>query len=212
MEIAIVLSGHRHGEHVCDLNLRPFADSSLLEYAMDKLVRLDAPCERFVACQDKEVRDMAASSFGLRTVRASHIIRWQDPFQSPAQFGHLRSLRASWFLLVNPAFPLVEADTWWQVVEEFLASRPQGVVSATPVAGTLFSGSGTPVIDGREHYIQNEAFALISRQQLSAPAAGLHAEPSPYVLDSRVLHDVREISDLAALETRLAFRRLAPLG
>ncbi len=208
MDIAIVLSGHRHGKRGADLMLRPFAESTLLEHAMGKLQGLDAPCAKYVACADRTVKNLASQFDELRTIRASHLLGWVDADATAKRFSHLRTLPETHILVVNPAFPLVEADLWWQVIEDFLSCSPQGIVSAEAVCGPFYLAGGQPLTQEGPEFVGNDAFMLISRRSIDRQLTSSTADFSPYILSADIARSVESPHDLVAAEAILTLSRL----
>ncbi len=208
MDIAVVLSGHRHGEGGSDLMLHPFADSSLLEIALEKLQSLDAPCAKYVACPDREVKSLVGQYRGLETIRASHLLNWPGTNSPSKAFAHLRSLSESWILVVNPAFPFVDGELWWQVIEDFLATQSQCIVSAEAIDGPFFSSEGTPLNDEERLFRQNEAFMLISQEQLCQPLGLRKVAFSPYILSGDITQRVCSPREIRILETAYTWKHL----
>ncbi|MFT7617560.1 MAG: hypothetical protein ACI97A_001199 [Planctomycetota bacterium] len=207
MDIAIVLSGHRHGKRAADLMLRPFAESTLLENAMAKLERLDAPCKKYVACADREIKNLCAGFESLYSVRASHLLSWPETIDARS-FSHLRSLPEQWFLVVNPAFPFVSSDLWWQVIEDFLVSDPAGIVSAEPQEGPFYSSDGKLIDVDESLFVRNDAFILFSRSLLEKGSGLSSSQFAPYILTADVSRSVEDGVDLSAAEAIDALYRL----
>lgn len=207
MDIALVISGHRHAKRGADLMLRPFAESTLLELAMAKLDALDAPCKKYVACADREIKNLCSGYASLLSVRASHLLKWPDSID-PRSYSHLRSLPEQWFLMVNPAFPFVTSDLWWQVIEDFLANNPKGIVSAKPTSGPYYAADGSLIDVQSNLYARNDAFILFSRSLLEKGAGFPPTAFAPYILNAESSRCVEDSVDVAALETIESLQRL----
>ncbi len=210
MDTALVIHAERHGKHLANQMLRPFGDSSLLGMALEKLAHVDAPCNKYVATSDFEIRRMARRHPELRVIRMVDADAAGNVMAHA--YGHLRSLHEKWFLDINPSYPLVNAETWWDAIEEFLATRPPGLVSAHRLDGVLFDADGMPVEADGAKQVLNGAFRVISKEAMfneGAYWATADGPPHAFHLPRTEAWGIREAEDLPAVEAVWSLSRLA---
>lgn len=212
MDIALLINARRAGQRAHDDMLRPFGDSSLLEIAFEKLAHLDAPCRKYVAVGEREVRQAAGRHPGLQLIRRSTESLALDATLATT-FGHLASLPESWFCVINPSYPLVGAETWWEAIEQFLAEEgTRGLVSVTRSDGMVFDGDGLP-INGQSGrlLVANGAFRIVSRDALirdGLPWSATAAAPATFEIPRAESWGVHEPDDAAAVEAVYSMSQL----
>ena len=211
MDVAIVLNARRHGKGVANLSLRPFADSSLGEIALDKLAHLDAPVRKYVAVGDRETKQLASRYGLLKVIRDAHPEEANDFGDLSRTFAHLGGLPESHFLAINPCFPLVTSDVWWQAVEDFLAADAHGLVSAHRCQGPFYDDQGQRLEATNQLYCRNDAFALFGRELLREGEADFFNRAQPFVLAPESAWGINEADDLAAVEAVYTMSRIGVL-
>jgi CMP-N-acetylneuraminic acid synthetase len=208
VDIALLVHGRKDVGPVRNALLRPFASSSLYEIALEKLSNLDAPCRKLVAVGDRELKQAAAQFSGLTLLR-------QDAADAPGaanEFGYLAKAPESWFLVINPLYPLVTGEAWWEAVESFLADEPHVWASAGRVEGIFFDVDGTPCAAeaAPQAFLQvNGAFRIVSKASLlERGARDLLAHATPFTLPKTACCGIHEMEDLTSTEAVYSMSQL----
>ena len=210
MDTALVIHAQRHGRYVPNKNLRPFGNSCLLGMAFQKLAHVDAPCNKYVATADPEIRRMAQRYPELKVIRMIPESAVGDGLA--AAYEHLGRLPEEWFLDINPSYPLVSAEAWWDAIEQFLATRPSGLVSAHRLDGALFDEGGFPVENLDAKQVLNSAFRLVSKVSILNEGSYWPQDEGPphgYHLPKTESWGIHEAEDLPAVEAIWSMSRLA---
>ena len=212
MDTALVIHAERHGKFVANQMLRPFGDSSLLGMALQKLAHVDVPCNRYVATADPEIRRMARRYPEFKVIRMTDEASMGETLSDA--YDHLRPLHEDWFLDINPSYPLVSAEVWWDAIEQFLSTRQPGLVSAHHLDGTLFDADGVPVDPTGAKQVLNGAFRLISKEAIFNEGTYWNAadgQPHAYHLPRTEAWGISDAQDLPAVEAIWSMSRLALL-
>ena len=165
MDIALLLDASVDADDGRGGLLKPFGDSSLLEIALEKLSGLDAPCRRYLCTDRREFREVAQRFGNLKILRRN--TRSGPPESLAGRFSYLANLPERHFLLVNPHWPLIDAECWWDAVEHFLAMQAGGLVSASRLEGRFHDDempilASTPAVGSI--LVENDAFRVISKR------------------------------------------------
>lgn len=213
MDMALIIHAERHGKFVSNQMMRPFGDSSLMAMALQKLAHVDVPCRKLVATADPEIRMMAQAYPELKVVRMADDSVPESSLSDAYQ--HLSRLPEEWFLDINPAYPLVDAEFWWEAVEQFLSTPVSGLVSAHRIDGGFFDEDGLPVQNDSASQVLNGAFRLISKTSLLNEGSYWNPSdeaPHAFHLPRAVAWGVREAEDLSAVEAIWSLSRMGVLA
>lgn len=210
VEIAILVHGRKESGPVRNALLRPFADSSLFEIALEKLSTLDAPCRKLVAVGDREMKQAASQFSGITVARCDA----PDAADPKKAYDYLARMSEDWFLVVNPLYPLVAAEQWWEAVENFLAEEPHAWVSAQRIEGSFYNADSTPhggASPTQSLLRANDAFRIVHKDALlehgswAIPGA---PPPTPVVMPAMSAWGIHEMEDVTAVEAVYSMSQL----
>jgi CMP-N-acetylneuraminic acid synthetase len=125
--------------------VRPFAGTTLVEIALEKIGQLGWPRTWFGAYEE-ELLAPARRYPGIRVYRRSRESALSD--SDPRRvFEILREIDTRWVMWINPCAPLVSADTFRAALDAFLAGRATSMTSVRPLGGWFYSVDGTLLND-----------------------------------------------------------------
>lgn len=211
MDIAILIHAKREGGPARNQLMRPFADSSLIEIALEKLSTVDAPCKKYVAVADKEMKQVVAQFHGLNVVRRD-TSEAEGATEHRGEYGYLSKLPEEWFLVVNPLYPLVAGESWWEAIESFLADEPHAWTSAEKIDGPFWNATddGAPgAVESKALIHGNGAFRIVKKSSINAKTlTETPAAASPFVLPATACWGIHEMEDVTAVEAVYSMSQL----
>lgn len=207
MDLAIVLDLRVRTERMEGLLRRPFGDADLMEIALEKLVALDVPVPRVVLAEGAEDRARVRAHPGLRLLRQPGAVC--DLAQPRASFSCLARLDQGRVLWLNPRYPLLDGDRWWQAVEDQQAEPDRGLVSARRVSGPFFDPSSLELGRERELLAACDAFMIFRPEEARQRDRLFARAPRVFELDEEEARGIRGLDDLAAAEAIWLRGRLA---
>lgn len=208
LELAILIHAKRDCGPARNTLLRPFADSSLFEIALEKLSNLDAPCKKYVAVADRETKQIVGRYHGLQTVRRDQS-EGEGASQPIGEFGYLAKLPEKWFLVINPLFPLVSAETWWEACEAFLAEEPHAWTAAERLEGK-FWGDDDGALNIRPDRVllrSTDAFRIVEKSQI-ATKENEREHATPFMIPGTATWGIHEMEDITAVEAVYSMSQL----
>lgn len=135
----------RMGSKRCEHKLvRPFAGSSLIEIALEKLARLDTDLPRYFAAGEPELEEIAR-----RHPEVEYVERPPEALcvDGPPSLvcSHLERLPETHFVHINPCHPLVKPQTWLDAADWFAQHEPVSLTSVFRNNGWFYDREGTSI-------------------------------------------------------------------
>lgn len=127
----------------------PFAGSTLIDIALEKLDRMDFFAHRYFAVAEPELREKAV---GYRNVEI--LDRDPDAVQPGYNdhhkvFAHYARVESDYIMWLNPCHPLLSLDTLRRAVDHVLATRHNSYTSVIPTTDWIFDEQGNAVTNTR---------------------------------------------------------------
>lgn len=127
----------------------PFAGTTLIDVALEKLDRMDFFAHRYFAVAEPELREKAV---GLRNVE----ILDRDPDavlpgynDHRKVFAHYERVDSDYIMWLNPCHPLLSLDTLHRAVDHVLATGHNSYTSVIPTTDWIFDEEGNAVTNTR---------------------------------------------------------------
>lgn len=123
----------------------PFAGTSLIDIALDKLDRMDFFAHRYFAVAEPELREKAHAYRNIEILdRDPDAVRpgYNDHRKV---FAHYERVESDYILWLNPCHPLLSPYTLQKAVEQVLSTRHNSYTSVIPTTDWIFDDSGEPV-------------------------------------------------------------------
>ncbi len=123
----------------------PFAGTSLIDVALEKLDRMDFFSHRYFAVAESELREKAV---GYRNIE---ILDREPDAVLPGYndhrkvFAHYARVESEYIMWLNPCHPLLSLDTLRHAVDHVLATRHNSYTSVVPTTDWIFDGQGNAV-------------------------------------------------------------------
>ncbi len=135
----------RLGSKRCQRKIvRPFADSSLIEIALEKLANLETDLPKYFAAGEDELESIARSYPEITYVqRPAEALVVDGP--PSVVCSHLNRLPETHFLFINPCHPLVPPQAWLAAVAEFEEHRPTSLTSVFRNNGWFYGQDGVSI-------------------------------------------------------------------
>jgi len=123
----------------------PFAGTTLIDIALEKLDRMDFFAHRYFAVAEPELREKAV---GYRNVEI--LDRDPDAVQPGYNdhrkvFAHYARVESDYIMWLNPCHPLLSLDTLRRAVDNVLATRYNSYTSVIPTTDWIFDDQGNAV-------------------------------------------------------------------
>lgn len=123
----------------------PFANTTLIDIALEKLDRMDFFAHRYFAVAEAELREKAV---GYRNVEI--LDRNPDAVRPGYNdhrkvFAHYECVESDYILWLNPCHPLLSLDTLRKAVAQVLATHHNSYTSVIPTTDWIFDETGAPV-------------------------------------------------------------------
>lgn len=123
----------------------PFASTTLIDVALDKLDRMDFFAHRYFAVAEPELREKAV---GYRNIE----ILDRDPDavlpgynDHRKVFAHYARVESDYIMWLNPCHPLLSLDTLRRAVDHVLATEHNSYTSVISTTDWIFDEQGNPL-------------------------------------------------------------------
>ncbi|MCA9320651.1 MAG: hypothetical protein KDB53_07950 [Planctomycetes bacterium] len=192
--------------------LRPFADASLIEIALDKMSRLDTDLQLYFGAGEPELIALAANFPRVQLVsRPASALNTDGP---PSRVhAHLRELPETHFLVINACHPLVPGELWLDAIRHFETHRPKSLTAVVRNHGWFYDQSGqslncrdqqvSATQDSPWIYEVAHAFHLLERDRffaLEAPWTNGPADPELFEIPRHCAWDIDTEDQFLAVE------------
>lgn len=202
--------------------LRPFADSSLIEIALEKMNALQTDLNLYFGAGDPELIELSERYPRVTLVERPPEALTADGPPSRVH-SHLRGLPEEWFLFINPCHPLVTGQLWLDAIEAFREERPRSLTAVFRNHGWFYDQAGCSLNckDSQVHATQDtpyvlevaHAFHLIQRDRFLAEEKPWNNEPGdPYLFEipRELAWDIDTEDQFLAVERLYEARCLTP--
>ena len=153
--------------------VRPFAGTTLLEVALDKLNRMDFFASRYVAITDDELKPVVSRFENLGILDWKPAPLQQGRMASKETFAYYLSVPSEYIFVLEPSFPFLTAKTVQHAVEIFRTTDFPSYISGVESRDWIFDREGNALTNsdprnvttnvGRLFYKAVDAFRFIQR-------------------------------------------------
>lgn len=120
----------------------PFAGTTLIDVALEKLDRMDFFAHRYFAVAEPELRGKAARYTNIEILdrEADAVLPGYNDHRKV--FAHYARVESDYIMWLNPCHPLLSLDTLRRAVDHVLSTRLNSYTSVIPTTDWIFDGQG----------------------------------------------------------------------
>jgi len=140
--ISVVINARLQSTRVSQKLVRPFAGTTLLDIALDKVNRMDFFEHRYLAVAEDELQAMAS---GYENIEILHrdtgsVKKGVNPIE--VTFAHYLKVPTDYIFVFNPCLPLLRIDTIKKAYDYFQSTDFPTYTSAVPTGDWIFDDQG----------------------------------------------------------------------
>lgn len=152
----------------------PFAGTTLIDIALEKLDRMDFFAHRYFGVAEPELRSKA------ERYRNVEILDRDPSAVAPGYndhrkvYAHYERVQSDYIMWLNPCHPLLSLDTLKRAVDQVLTTRYNSYTSVIPTTDWIFNADGEPITNtqasmlstahSHKFYKVAHAFHVINKQ------------------------------------------------
>lgn len=140
--ISVVINARLSSTRVPRKLLRPFAGSSLIEIALDKLNRMDFFEHRFLAVADEELIQLGRKYSNVEILMRSSRSVSQGGHPIQITLEHFLHVPSDYIFIFNPCLPCLKVDTIRRVYDEFMITDHPSYTAAVKTGDWVFDSDG----------------------------------------------------------------------
>lgn len=142
--LSIVMHSRKSSSRCLNKMLRPFADSTLFDLALEKLSKL-VRVEKFICVYEQEFKDRLPCG-SVQLLERSYESTQTDG--SEVMYDHMKRLNSDYFMTFNPCFAHVQVSTLQSAIDFFLQSNYTTMTSVTKRHDWIYDHNGKVLVDG----------------------------------------------------------------
>jgi CMP-N-acetylneuraminic acid synthetase len=123
----------------------PFAGTTLIDIALQKLAALDFLHGRYFAVAEDELASRAGKYANITLLRRDPQSVQPGYNGNQKVFEHCRKIEAEYILWLNPCSPLLSINTIRSAAEQVISSRHNSYTSVVETTDWIFDQDGTPI-------------------------------------------------------------------
>jgi CMP-N-acetylneuraminic acid synthetase len=124
---------------------RPFAGSSLLEIALEKLNRMDFVSHRYLAVAEAPLIDLVKGYPQVKLLKRDETAVKKGVNPQHVTFAHYLKVPSDYILVFNPCLPMLTIETVRQAYEYVQRTDYPSYTSAIKTGDWVFDSEGNPV-------------------------------------------------------------------
>ena len=140
--ISIVFNARVNSTRVPNKLLRPFANSSLFEIALEKLSKAKFVDNVYVGIGDEELIEIAKKYPNIKILRREKDAIKKGTHDQRITFRHYGLIETDYIMVVNPCQPLLSLETLENVVNDFQTTNCISYTAAVKTGDWIFNSNG----------------------------------------------------------------------
>lgn len=176
--ISVVVNARTGSSRAKRKLVRPFAGTTLLDIALEKLNALGFFAHRFVATAEDEIRDKARGYPEVQILERAAASVAPGPHPPMVTFEHYTRVPTESIFVVNPCSAFLSVETIRLAFDRFQASDARTAIAVIPTREWVFSPSGAPLThkdpnalqntsSGEPHFKASQAFYIMNRDHFT---------------------------------------------
>lgn len=143
--ISVVTNARLQSSRVHQKMLRPFAGTSLLKIALEKLNQMDFFEHRYLAVAEKELADLAKPFSNIEILNRKHDAVKQGVNPQHITFAHYCDIPSDYIFVFNPCLPFISIETVKSAFDYFQKNNHPSYTSVIKTGDWVFNSEGNPV-------------------------------------------------------------------
>lgn len=135
--------------------VRPFAGTTLIEIALEKLNKLDFFDHRFLATAEDELKKYAEKYKNIEIFERKPESVVKGPNQIMVAFEHYTRMPTEYIFWINPCSAFLKIETIRKAYDIFMKTNYRSYISVIPTRDWIFTRGGTALTHKDPHAIQN---------------------------------------------------------
>jgi CMP-N-acetylneuraminic acid synthetase len=123
----------------------PFAGSTLVDIALEKLDRMDFFDHRYFAVAEPELRSKAEKFVNIEILDRDSSAVAPGYNDHRKVFAHYERVQSDYIMWLNACHPLISADTLKRAVDHVRATTHNSYTSVIPTTDWIFNDAGEPI-------------------------------------------------------------------
>lgn len=173
-KISIIVNARLQSTRVPQKLTRPFAGTSLLDIALEKVNRMHFFQHRYLAVAEDELKPYAENLENIEILNRdlASVQKGVNPIE--VTFAHYLKVPTDYIFVFNPCLPFLQIDTIKKAVDYFQSTDYPTYTSAIPTRDWIFDDEGAALTNtdprnattnkGRIFYKAAHAFHIINKQ------------------------------------------------
>jgi CMP-N-acetylneuraminic acid synthetase len=134
---------------------RPYAGTTLLEIALEKLNQLDYFEHRFLAVAEEELKQMAQNYSNIEILERKQEVVEPGPHHPMITFEHYTRMPTRYFFVINACSAFLSLDTIREAFDIFQQTDYRSHISAVKTRVWIFSNKGVALTHKDPNALQN---------------------------------------------------------
>jgi CMP-N-acetylneuraminic acid synthetase len=123
----------------------PFAGTTLIDIALEKLNRMDFFSHRYFGVAEAELKEKALQYENIEILERHPDAIKQGYNDHRKVFAHYAEVQSDYIMWINACHPLVKIETLRRAVDQVLETRHNSYTSVITTTDWIFDGDGEPV-------------------------------------------------------------------
>lgn len=152
----------------------PFAGTTLIDIALEKLNRMDFFAHRYFGVAEPELRSKAEAYRNVEILDRDPSAVMPGYNDHRKVYAHYERVQSDYIMWLNPCHPLLSLDTLRRAVDQVLTTHYNSYTSVIPTTDWIFNADGEPITNtqasmlstahSRKFYKVAHAFHVINKQ------------------------------------------------
>ncbi len=172
--ISAIINARLDSSRIEKKMVRPFAGTTLIEIALEKLDKLDFFEHRFFAVAEKELIEYAEKYKNIEIVERNSEAVAKGPHPATITFEHYLRVPTEYIFVINACAAFLSIETIKKAYNIFQATDYRSYISVVPTREWIFTRDGIALThkdpyalqntsDGQIHYKMSHSFYIINR-------------------------------------------------
>ncbi len=123
----------------------PFADTTLIDVALDRLNKMGFFAHRYFAAAENELIERASKYANIEILRRDPDAIKPGYNDHRKVFAHYEKVESDYIMWLNACHPLLSVDTLRKAFDQVLASQHNSYTSVVPTTDWIYSEDGEPI-------------------------------------------------------------------
>ena len=143
--ISAVTNARLQSSRVKQKMVRPFADKTLIEIALDKLNKMDFFDHRYLAVAEEELMTLAEPFPNIEILKRESASVQQGVNPQHVTFAHYCKVPSDYIFVFNPCLPFITVDSIKKAFDYFQENDHPSYTSVIKTGDWVFNSQGEPV-------------------------------------------------------------------